>query len=130
MKLETTRKAIVNSTAPNYLKQAGYCSMQHLLYFKSPAAYTRGVYGWNFDAYQVGNYTICTGYRGMPGKQIAPYEELEKYETAAEKIIYDNSIEYEERAAAVDKLLNDLLAGKPYAEQIAPEFPEQIEKAA
>lgn len=118
MTVKTTRKSIIETTAYNYLKKAGYCSMQYLLYFKTPAAYTCGVYGWNFDAYQIGAYTICTGYRNMPGEQIADYETLNAYETAAGKIVNDYKRPYDERMAAVDGLLRDLLAGKPYIEAI------------
>ena len=65
MKVKTTRKAIVNGSYN--VKCAGYCDLSHLLNNHSPIAYTCGVYGWNFDVYEVYGVTICTGYRNMPG---------------------------------------------------------------
>lgn len=76
MKYRTTRKAIVNGCTN--IKCAGFCDLQHLLQNHEPTAYTCGVYGWNFDIYEVYGVTICTGYRGMPGerlKGIAEYEQ-------------------------------------------------------
>lgn len=78
MKYKTTRKAIVNGTPNACLVSAGYCDLQSLLMYHSPSAYACGVYGWNFDVYDVNGLTICTGYRGMPGRRakgIAAYEE-------------------------------------------------------
>ena len=68
MKVKTTRKAIVNSSCN--VKCAGYCDLSHLLNNHSPIAYTCGVYGWNFDVYEVYGVTICTGYRNMPGARL------------------------------------------------------------
>ena len=96
--------------------------MQYLLIGESPVAYTCGVYGWNFDAYCVDGFTICTGYRNMPGESVADYETLNKYETAAEKIYNDYKRPYEERIKEINGLLSDLLHGVP--------FLETVEKAA
>lgn len=75
MKYKTTRKAIVNGCAN--VKCAGFCDLQHLLKNHEPTAYTCGVYGWNFDVYNVYGVTICTGYRGMPGERLQGIEEYE-----------------------------------------------------
>lgn len=75
MKYKTTRKAIVNGCAN--VKCAGFCDLQYLLKNHEPTAYTRGVYGWNFDVYEVYGVTICTGYRGMPGERLQGIEEYE-----------------------------------------------------
>ena len=56
MKVKTTRKAIVNSSYN--VKYAGYCDLSYLLNNHSPIAYTCGVYGWNFDVYEVYGVTI------------------------------------------------------------------------
>lgn len=45
----------------------GYCVGQSLLRDIEPDYYTAGIYGWNFDVYQIAGLTICTGYRGMIG---------------------------------------------------------------
>lgn len=75
MKYRTTRKAIVNGCAN--IKSAGFCDLQHLLKNHEPTAYACGVYGWNFDVYEVYGVTICTGYRGMPGERLQGIEEYE-----------------------------------------------------
>ena len=66
MKFKTTRKAVVSGS--NNIIQVGYCAAWHLLKNHEPIAYTSGMYGWNFDVYQVYGVTICTGYRNMPGR--------------------------------------------------------------
>lgn len=81
MKYKTTRKAIVNGCSN--IKCAGFCALQHLLKNHEPTAYTCGVYGWNFDVYEVYGVTICTGYSGMPGERLRGIEEYEKKARAA-----------------------------------------------
>lgn len=76
MKYQTTRKNIINTS--NNLKKCGYCDLQTLLKNHSASAYTAGVYGWNFDIFEVYGLTICTGYRGMPGERLNGCEEYEK----------------------------------------------------
>lgn len=76
MKYKTTRKAIVSGSSK--IVYAGYCELSYLLRYHQPTAYTSGVYGWNFDVYEVYGLTICTGYRNMPGRRannIATYED-------------------------------------------------------
>lgn len=76
MKLHTTRKAIVQNSPR--IVSAGYCSLYYLLRCIEPFAYTTGIYGWNFDAYEVDGLTICTGYRNMPGRTANNIEEFEQ----------------------------------------------------
>jgi len=68
MKYKTTAKAVRDGYPLVFA--AGYCSMQNILSLRSPVAYASGVYGWNFDVYDVGDIipgaAVCTGYRGMP----------------------------------------------------------------
>ena len=82
MKYKTTRKAIANGCAN--VKCAGFCDLQNLLKNHEPTAYTCGVYGWNFDVYEVYGVTICTGYRGMPGERLQGIEEYEQKARAVE----------------------------------------------
>jgi len=53
----------------------------------SPIAYTSGVYGWNFDCYDVSDIwpstCICTGYRGMPAGLKVDYTKMTEHEKAA-----------------------------------------------
>ena len=77
MKHKTTARAI----RQNYgtIIRVGYCDLQHLLRDERPTAYAAGVYGWNFDLYDIDGVAICTGYRGMPGVD-APYELVKEYD--------------------------------------------------
>lgn len=70
-KYRTTAKAIRDAMKAGMPTVAlGYCELQSLLSCADPEAYTAGVYGWNFDVYQIGGLTICTGYRGMIGADV------------------------------------------------------------
>ena len=101
MKIKTTRKEIVRSSAN--LKKCGYCDLQNLLRNHSPIAYTCGVYGWNFDVFEVYGVTICTGYRNMPGECA---EGVREYEQKARAILsWDNPAPFEEKQKAVEALL-------------------------
>lgn len=102
MSYKTTRKAIVTSCAN--IRSAGYCDLDYLLRNHSPIAYTCGVYGWNFDVYEVYGITICTGYRGMPGKRLGDAQE---YEKKAREIWNNYSISYNLKKAKTEKLLQD-----------------------
>ena len=102
MKYKTTAKAL-RENAYN-LRSAGYCDLQNLLRAHDPNAYTCGVYGWNFDVYEVYGLTICTGYRGMPGKRL---DGIAEYEAKAEAVWSDYTISYDERCAEVEQLLRD-----------------------
>lgn len=78
MKCRITRKSIL--VACKNIKCAGFEDLHYLLQNHEPFAYTAGIYGWNFDVYSVYGVTICTGYRGMPGKRLTG---IEKYEQMA-----------------------------------------------
>ena len=105
MKFKTTRKAIVNGSVN--LVCAGYCDLSTLLRNHSPIAYTCGVYGWNFDVYDVYGLTICTGYRNMPGRRA---NNIGKYERKARAIMDEYTRNYEERCTDVEKLLQEFIA--------------------
>lgn len=103
MKYKTTRKAIVNGSVN--VRSAGYCDLHWLLSNHSPVAYTCGVYGWNFDVFEVYGVTICTGYRNMLGTRLAGIREYE--EKARNILSWDNKIPYEEKREQVEKLLQE-----------------------
>ena len=104
MKYKTTAKAF-REGARN-LRSAGYCDLQYLLTNHSPVAYTCGVYGWNFDVYEVYGLTICTGYRGMPGKRLEGIAEAE--EKASKILTWGNKdMTYDEKREAVENLLHE-----------------------
>lgn len=84
MKYKTTAKELKQG----YYKiiESGYCDLQHLLHYESPVAYSIGVYGWNFDVYEVDGVAIATGYRGMPSKNADnySYDIIRKYDNLAQ----------------------------------------------
>lgn len=100
MKIKTTRKAIVNSSSR--LVSAGYCTLQTLLRYHSPIAYTSGVYGWNFDVYEINGLTICTGYRNMPGRRA---NNISYYEEAARNAL--ENLDYTEAHEKIEQLLEE-----------------------
>ena len=104
MSFKTTRKSIVNSTASKDLLSVGYCGLVTLLKNHSPIAYTCGTYGWNFDVYNVYGKTICTGYRGMPGRK-ANNEAV--YEEKARAISDNYDLGWEERRDRIESLLKE-----------------------
>lgn len=107
MKLKTTRKAIVNGSCN--IVSVGYCDLCHLLTNHSPIAYTCGVYGWNFDVYEINGLTICTGYRNMPGRRA---KQTREYDQKAAKILsWENKeMTYDEKRENVEKLLNEWIS--------------------
>ena len=105
MKLKTTRKAIVNTSTD--IISIGYCDAQTLLRNHNALAYTCGVYGWNFDVFEIDGKTICTGYRNMPGRSA---KNVGEYEKKARAIMEQYSRNYEERCEDVEKLLHEFLA--------------------
>lgn len=105
MKFKTTRKAIVSGGG--VILCAGYCEMQCLLRNHNPVAYTCGIYGWNFDVYDVYGVTICTGYRNMPGKRA---KNMEEYEAKATAVLDNYKAPYEERCSDIEELLKEFCA--------------------
>ena len=80
--------------------------MQYLLTNHGPVAYTAGVYGWNFDVYEVYGLTICTGYRGMPGKRLEGIADAER--KAMDILAWENKdMTYDEKREAVENLLHE-----------------------
>ena len=105
MKFKTTRKAIVNGS-PNIVS-VGYCDLPTLLRNHSPIAYTSGVCGWNFDVYQVYGLTICTGYRGMPGRTA---NNIREYESRARAIFDEPGGNWADKDERVEILLREFCA--------------------
>ena len=104
MKYKTTKKAVMDG----YSKVIclGYCSIQNLLWHKSPVAYTCGTYGWNADIYDFGNIAICTGYR--PFGNVRPdYGIVEKYEAMASDARH--YMDYDDAKMKLDNLFRDFI---------------------
>ena len=106
MKLKATKREIKNSYSK--LISIGYCDLQYLLYFKSPFAYSAGVYGWSCDYYEISNNTcISTGY--SPVGDIEPsYELILDYNNSAQNIIYSD-ITMDKKREKVNELLNEFI---------------------
>ena len=102
MKYKTTAKAIREGACNP--RSVGYCDLQYLLNNHSPIAYTCGVYGWNFDVYEVYGLTICTGYRGMPGRKA---NNVREYEQKAKAIRYNYDIPWEQGKEMIENLLKE-----------------------
>lgn len=102
MKYKTTAKAIREGACNP--RSAGYCDLRYLLNNHSPNAYTCGVYGWNFDVYDIYGVTICTGYRGMIGPRC---EKIAEYEEKAKAIFHDEKLTYKETKEKIENLLHE-----------------------
>ena len=125
MKLKITKKQL--NQIYYYVIRGGYCEFQNIL--NTPKAkekyYNFGVYGWNWDAYEIEASNgcmvcICTGYRDMTGKRI---EGLEKFEKKAIKIwdFNDRTKTYEQRQKAHNKLL------KQFADYVILHYNDKVE---
>ena len=111
-KIKTTRREIKENFK---CFGFGYCALQGILYFENPRFYTCGVYGWNFDAYIIEHkgQEICltTGYRSMVYNDIQniSYDIVKEFDNKASKIIYDNTISYENKKIVINDLLHEFI---------------------
>lgn len=105
MKFETTRKRLLDNYGHKHALAVGYCDAAYLLKWTEPNAYTHGVYGWNFDAYTIGDILITTGYRNLIGKQARFTSEFE--EQARKIWSWDNADDYDTKKEKCRKLCLD-----------------------
>ena len=61
MNIKLTKNDLRNNFG--VIVSCGYCELQSLLNIKSRVGYNKGVYGWNFDAFDFGGVGLITGYR-------------------------------------------------------------------
>ena len=102
MKYKTTRRDLLKNYYPEQSLAVGYCDAQFLLRGFEPRSYTCGIYGWNFDAYEIEGILITTGYRNLIGK---PAQFVREFEEKARKILsWDNPDSYEKKQNKVRKL--------------------------
>ena len=108
MKFKTTKKAVKEGY--RNIIEVGYCSLQHLLYYKDPVAYTSGTYGWNADIYDIGGgVAICTGYRPF-GDIRVDYELVKEYDNKARDLIaLSKEFDFAELKEMLDELLNEFI---------------------
>lgn len=106
-KYTTTKKAMKEE----YKKiiGVGYCSLQNLLSFQEPFAYSTRAEGWACDYYDVGGVLISTGYAPIDSRRTkSTYEICKKYDEAARKILCEFSL-YEEQKEKVNDLLMEYI---------------------
>lgn len=93
----------------NKVYAISYCGAQALLSRLDRFGYNAGVYGWNYDAYDMGNgICITTGYR--PIGEHVDIDKLRLYEQSAERILYDYKKPWTVREDEMNKLLNKFIA--------------------
>ena len=116
MKFKTTSKKIKENYPQNYILSVGYCDLQFLLKYETPRAYTSGVYGWNYDLYEIEGIAICTGYRSQPKGKNFDYDLVKKYENKARKVFETRKKDNEtwtqfdnKKRKAINKLLKQFL---------------------
>lgn len=105
MKFKTTQKSVKGGYRKVY--QAGYCALSHLLKYRTPVAYTCGVYGWNCDVYQFGTIAITTGYRPF-GEKIG-FEKIRAFENKAWEIIENSQLTFDDKEEKVNEVLEEFL---------------------
>ena len=108
MKFRTTQKEI----KANFDKiiSVPYCSLQNLLCWESPVAYTTRREGWAADIYDMGGgVAIVTGY--APFGNIRPaYQLREHYEKQAEAVRLDYSLSWTEQREQLNQLAKEFIA--------------------
>ena len=85
----------------------GYCDLQGLLKHSISQLYSAGVNGWACDYYQFDGLVISTGYSPIGSK--IDYKIIQAYESKANKIIYSNTLTYEQSKRKLNNLLNKFI---------------------
>ena len=111
MKFKVTSKALKSGYR---CVSAGYCELQYILRDCFPVAYNSGVYGWNYDVYTFERYStdiaICTGYWGMPGKNLYTAGiSCREWDKKAEEIILKYQLDDVEGKEELEKLLKEFI---------------------
>ena len=106
MKFRTTRKAVKETN--NTILKVNYCGLQNLLRFEEPEAYTEGVYGWNADIYDFGNFVIVTGYR--PFGNYENYRVVNEFEEKAIELQRELYGDWRAEQQAMAELVDDFIS--------------------
>ena len=107
-KIKTTKKAMNESY--NKIVSIGYCNAQNLLHYEDAYTYCSRTEGWSCDNYNVNDTLISTGYAPITSKNVnCSYDIVKKYDTAAEAIIYNHELSYEDQKAKVKLLLTEFV---------------------
>lgn len=104
MKVKTTKKDIKNSF--NTIITIPHGSLQYLLIFKRPFAYSVRSLGWACDYYSINNMCICEGYAPIKTGVInVEYALCKKFDDKAKKIYNNEKISYKKKEEKIFKLL-------------------------
>jgi len=101
MKLKTTKKEV----REGYYRilSIGYCDAQYLLSEEKPFGYSKGVYGWVCDYYDIDGVCISTGYSPLSDKNMRyNYDLVKEYEKKAKES------ERKDRPAMIRELVKKL----------------------
>lgn len=106
MKYKTTNKEVKNGYNHVIIVPDG--SLQRLLSCENAVAYNAGVYGWNYDVYDIGGgVCIVQGYRPF-GKLTVDYDVCKEYDKLANDVC--NSVfNYEDKKARLRSLIDDFV---------------------
>ena len=108
MKIKATRKMIKN----NYTNiiEIGYCDLQHLFFYDTSKYYNCGVYGCNWNGYELNENTcIITGYRNTLGISV-DMEYIRKIDDKAREIVDSWGIwSLEDKKQKLDELKKEFL---------------------
>ena len=107
MRYKTTARAIREGY--DKIISIGLAKAQYLLKYQDADAYNCGIYGRNFDLYDINGVAICMGGRNMPRGIAYDHERLRFFEEKAERVCIDLSVPYERRVAIVNELLRDFI---------------------
>lgn len=106
MKQKATRNTIKRNY--NNILNVGYANLQNLLRYDEAKFYNIGVYGWNWNAYELDKNTcIITGYRNTLGSNI-DHEFSKKIDDKAKEIVNSNK-NYEEKIKEIEELKQEFL---------------------
>jgi len=106
-KLHVTKKQMRDNY---YILGVSYCTLQFLLNYVSPVAYSTRVEGWACDYYNVNGVVISTGYAPLSSKNCnATYEMIRQYDDNAQKIVYNHTLDYNDKKSKVMALLNEFI---------------------
>ena len=107
MKFKVTKKEMINGY--NKILSTGYCTMQYLLQYQNPIAYSAGVNGWSCDYYNIDGILISTGYNPINStNMISDYDTIHKFEIEAQRTICSD-MDYEIKKQIVNQYLYELL---------------------
>ena len=118
VKFKTKQKDIMAGYC--YVIKTGYCTLQNLLQYKRPVAYTTRREGWGADIYEIDSTTvIATGY--APFGNITPdYNLVRKYDEKAQNYVFEHRSDNPKKVINyLDKLLKELV------EKIIAEYEEK-----